>query len=77
MCGLMMAGTEETISPTGHNYDENGVCTNCGATTYVAPAEGTTGGLSAQNVLFVYLAIIAVIVVVALCVMLLSKLKKK
>ena len=77
MCGLMVAGTEEIISPTGHNYDENGVCTNCGATTYVAPAEGTTGGLSAQNVLFVYLAIIAVIVVVALFGTLLSKLKKK
>lgn len=75
-CMIMLSMSEDAAP--GHNYDENGVCTNCGFNpTYVAPIEDTTVGLSAQDVLFIYLAIIAVIVGIALCVMLLSKLKKK
>lgn len=69
-CLVMKA--EDYIEPLGHNYDENGVCVNC-----VTNEQNSTNGLSAQDELIIYLVIIAVIVVVALCVVLWNKLRKK
>ena len=64
-----------------HNYDENGICTNCGAYSEQALSSVTTpsniAGPSAQDALIIYVVIFAVVVVMVLIGMLWSKLKKR
>lgn len=79
-CMIVLSLSDDIVS--GHNYDENGICTNCGAnsgqnSTTVTITPGKTVGPSQQDILIIYVVIFAIVVVMALFGMLWSKFRKK